>query len=378
MEALRPTMAKINLDHLVHNYRVILSRTKAKTVMCVIKADAYGHGARSCMKALKEAGARFFAVSSVYEALDLHNDDPDIGVLILGYVGDEMIETAIQKGFRLCVYSLAFAEKVSLAAKKLGKSAKVHIKINTGMNRIGFSPDAQGAEQIACVAMLEGLELEGIFSHFSSSDEDDKSYTELQFARFMHTRALLREKHIHFRMHHISNTSAAMYLPEYHLDCVRAGIALYGFDPKKKDNPCGLKPVMEFHTRVVDVHVYDNPQPISYNRTYTAKPHAKIATLCVGYADGYNRLLSGKAGVMIHGKKAPVVGRVCMDMMMADVTGMDVKVGDDVVLFGAYPTATELAALCATIDYELLCLVGKRVPRVYYKNEQLLYSSCCV
>lgn len=364
------TGVKINLDNLINNYRVIKNKVGDKKVIPVIKADAYGHGAEICAKVLMDEGADLFAVSSVYEAMCLRDYGIDANILILGYVPDRKINKILQNNIIPAIYNLDFAKKLNEEASKKGIKARVHIKINTGMNRLGFKKEEIDSA-FAVLKELKNLEFEGIFSHFATSDEVDKTYSKMQYEIFEYAINKAEEYGFNIKIKHIANSAAITDLDEYYLDGVRAGIVLYGIYPseiKPEVNP--YKPVMSFHTSISNIFTVEKGETIGYGRTYTADEKSRIAVMCVGYADGYNRKLSNKGKVLVDGKyECSVVGNVCMDMTMLKIPmDANIKIGDSVEIFGENISVVTLSDLCETIPYELLCCINKRVKREYILN----------
>lgn len=361
------TSVKINLDNLINNYRNIKKRVKGKKVIPVIKADAYGHGAEICAQALTREGADMFAVSSVYEAMCLRDYGIKEDILILGYVPDRKIHKIIENNITPAIYNLDFARKLNEEATLLNKKIKVHIKINTGMNRLGFNEE-EIDEAFEQIKSFDNLITEGLFSHFSTSDEEDKTYSKNQFEIFKYAIQKSEEYGLNIKIKHIANSAAITDLEEYSLDAVRAGIVLYGIYPSQvtpKINP--YKPVMTFHTSISNIFDVKRGASIGYGRTFTAEEDMKVGVMCAGYADGYNRKLSNSAEVLVDNKyKCKVIGNVCMDMTMLEIPkNADIKIGDDVELFGENIDVSDLADLCGTIPYELLCCINKRVKREY-------------
>ncbi len=364
------TGVKINLDNLINNYRVIKNKVGDKKVIPVIKADAYGHGAEICAKVLMDEGADLFAVSSVYEAMCLRDYGIDADILILGYVPDRKINKILQYNIIPAIYNLDFAKKLNEEASKKGIKARVHIKINTGMNRLGFKKEEIDSA-FSVLKELKNLEFEGIFSHFATSDEVDKTYSKMQYEIFEYAINKAEEYGFNIKIKHIANSAAITDLDEYYLDGVRAGIVLYGIYPseiKPEVNP--YKPVMSFHTSISNIFTVEKGETIGYGRTYTADEKTRIAVMCVGYADGYNRKLSNKGKVLVDGKyECSVVGNVCMDMTMLKIPmDANIKIGDSVEIFGENISVVTLSDLCETIPYELLCCINKRVKREYILN----------
>jgi len=361
---------KVNLDNLINNYRAIKNKVNGKKVIPVIKADAYGHGAEVFAEILMKEGADLFAVSSIYEAMCLREYGITADILILGYVPDRKISKIIDNDITPAIYNLDFAVKLNEEAKKAGKKVKVHIKINTGMNRLGFKKDELD-EVFPVLKGLDNLVKEGLFSHFATSDEVDKSYSNMQFETFKYAMAKAKEYDLGVQINHIANSAAITDLDECSLDAVRAGIVLYGVYPSEVEpetNP--YKPVMSFHTTITNIFCIDKGETVGYGRMFKANKETKVAVMCVGYADGYNRKLSNQGEVLINNKyKAKVIGNVCMDMTMIEIPkDSDIKIGDSVEIFGDNISISSLAKLCGTIPYELLCCINKRVKREYIIN----------
>lgn len=363
------TWAEIDLSALKNNYSSIKATVGSSEVMCVVKADAYGHGAESCASALYETGARWFAVSCIEEALQLScafatQNRSDAKILILGYTPPENIELLSQNDIRQTVFSSEYASALSNAAVKSGCEIKAHFKLDTGMNRLGFDADADAADEICIASTLPGIVPEGLFTHFACADEDDDTETRAAFDRFARVDSVLRSRGLKL-WRHVCNSAATLKFPEYHLDMVRAGIILYGLMPYPDTPDIGLRPVMTFKSIVSHIHTVKKGKRVSYNGIYTADHDVLTATVPVGYADGFLRHFSG--GVYINGQTAPILGRICMDQCIVDISAIpDVKVGDEVIIFGGDPSRLDtLASSAGTINYELVCLVGKRVARIY-------------
>ena len=333
----------------------------------MVKADAYGHGAVTVSQAVLAAGADRLAVAIVSEAIELRRAGISVPVQVLGYTPPEQAPAVAQYDIAQTVYSLDMVRALAAAGTQTGKKVKLHIKIDTGMGRIGILPEEAG-EFAATVAGMAGVEIEGVFSHFATADEADKSYAKFQYARFEEALQRIAAKGIHVPIRHIANSAATLELPQTHLDMVRPGIILYGLWPSPEVNKSiNLIPAMCLKARVAHVKTVATGTGISYGRTYIAETERKIATMPIGYADGWRRILSGRAAILINGGYAPLVGTICMDQCMADVTGIAaVKSGDTAILFGVPElTADKVAEALETINYELVCMVGKRVPRIY-------------
>lgn len=372
--------AEINLDNIAHNVREVVKRVgKMTEIMAVVKADAYGHGVKETIPTLLENGASRLAVSMLDEAVQLREIGVTVPVLVLNYTDPVRAEEIIKHNITQTVFSHDLAQALSKAAVILGKQARIHIKIDTGMSRVGFQPGYKAVKDVVEINNLPGIVIEGLFTHFASADEVEKDYTRLQYERFESIINELNRIGILIPVKHISNSAAIIQYPNLCLDMVRPGIILYGLYPSKDvdKNFVELKPAMELKAGVVLVKEVDGGVPISYGRIFETRRKSIIATLPVGYADGYSRLLSNCGRVLIHGEYAPIVGRICMDQCMIDVTNISgVKTGDEAVLIGRQGnneiTADEVAELSGTINYEVVCLVGKRIPRVYIKGDKVV------
>lgn len=369
----RPVWAEIDLDALRGNIREIRRITNSRAqVMAVVKADAYGHGAGQVSRAALQSGAAWLGVSLLQEALELRRQGIEAPVLIFGFTPDEDAEEVVSNGISQTVFTREAALALAAAARKLGRQARVHIKIETGMGRIGFPATGETVELIARLARLPNLEIEGIYTHFASADDPGKSYAEQQFMKLQQVLKQLAARGVYIRWRHCANSPAVIELPYTHLDLVRPGIILYGLypSPAAPRGLIALKPVMSLKARVVLVKEVAAGASIGYGCTYVARAATRIATLPLGYADGYSRLLSNKAEVLVRGRRAPVAGRVCMDQLMVDVGQIPgVKPGDEAVLIGRQGdgevTADELADHIGTISYEIVARIGERVPRLY-------------
>ena len=366
------TWTEIDLSNLEHNYRALRAMLpQGCRFLGVVKADAYGHGAVQVARRLETLGAEYLAVACLDEALELRQAGITTPILILGYTPTERAEALLDNGITQTVYDVEMARALSDAAAAAGKTLKIHVKADTGMSRLGWlcggEDQSAAAEAIAQVCALPGLEAEGIYTHFANADGDE-DYTMLQFTRFLDLLEALKERGITFAIRHCAASAAALKFPCTHLDMVRPGIALYGHYPDPSceglDGP-GLRPVMTLKTRVASVKAVPAGTPVSYGCTHVLDRETKLAALTIGYADGLPRLCSDKLEVLIGGQRAPVVGRICMDMCMADVTGLDVAPGDEVEVFGEHLPIEDVAALAGTIQYELLCAVSPRVHRAY-------------
>ncbi len=372
--------AEINLDNIVHNVheiqRLIGSRCE---LMAVVKADAYGHGVKEVSKVLLQNGVNRLAVSMLDEAIQLRKNGVDVPILVLSYTDPVRAAEILRYDIVQTVFSNDLAFALSREAVASGSKAKIHIKVDTGMTRVGFMPGYGAVKQLVEISRLPGIIIEGLFTHFACADEKDRSYTNMQFEKFMSICTELARIGVHVPIKHVANSAAIIEYPEMHLDMVRAGIALYGLYPSpevNKEKIC-LKPAMSLKANVILVKDVDAGTCISYGRRFTTRRRSRIATIPIGYADGYTRLLNGKGRVLINGEFAPVVGTICMDQCMVDVTDLssDVMVGDEVVLFGRQGAAEisvgEIAQKTGTINYEIICIIGKRIPRAYLQDGKL-------
>lgn len=375
----RPVWAEINLDNLAHNIREVRRVTRPESkVTAVIKADGYGHGAAVIGRTLLENGADRFAVATLSEAIQLRKSYPDTEILVLGYTPAELAERVIAHRLIQTLYSLETAAAFSDIAQSQGTRVKIHIKLDTGMSRIGMQATAETVEEIVAISQLPGIELEGMYTHFAAADETDKTFTRQQEAKYCWVVEELDKKGVTIPIKHVSNSAGIIDLPEYNWDMVRAGIMLYGLYPSGEVNLKGvdLKEVMTLKARISHVKEMEPGRGVSYGLKYITAATEKIATLPIGYADGYTRMLTNKSQVLIQGKRVPVVGRICMDQCMINVTGLEVSPGDTVTLFGGDEPdkiwIDEVAAWLGTINYEIVCMIDKRVPRVYTKNGEII------
>ncbi|MBN1045216.1 MULTISPECIES: alanine racemase [Clostridium] len=375
---MRPVWAEIDLDAIAYNMRNIKKLAQNKDVIAVVKADCYGHGALDVVPTLLENGASRLAVAVLTEAIELRNNNITAPIMILGYTPEYLFEEVVNYDIEQTVYDLEYAKKLSHLAIKFNKKAKIHIAIDTGMGRIGFIPNEKAIRDIKKIYNLKGLDVIGIFTHFSTSDETDKEYTNEQFNKFTSFIDMLSKVGVKIPIKHISNSGAIIDMPKTYLDSVRAGIILYGYYPSdeiNKDN-IKLKPALTLKASLTRVQELDINSYISYGKTFKTERKSIIATLPIGYADGYSRLLAPGAKVIINGKFAPIIGRICMDQCMIDVTDIDdIHVGDEVIILGEDGnlklTANDLAKSMGTINYEILCMLKYRIPRVYMKNGKI-------
>jgi alanine racemase len=391
MNMVKRTWAEISLNAIEHNYNVIRNKVADDTkVCCVIKADGYGHGAVELSQIYEKLGADFFAVSNIDEGIEIRKSGSKLPIVILGYTPVSEAENLAEYDISQAVFSLEYAKELSEKCVEKDCICKMHIKVDSGMSRIGFMcqefpRDEYSIEEICEACCLPNLEVEGLFTHFCVSDEDaeGREFTNKQYENFIHVRDSLKKRGVDISVVHCSNSGAIEDYPETCCDMVRAGIILYGLAPSSKlADRLDLVPAMTLKTVVAFVKEVQKGATISYGRTFTADRKMKIATVPIGYADGFIRQNAKDGYMMVNGKKAKIVGRICMDQTMLDVTDIeDVKTGDEVVVFGTgengEPTADSLAENTGTINYETVCLVGKRVPRIYIKDgkiENVMYK----
>ena len=362
---------EIDLDALKHNFEEIKKATTGGAgILAVVKADAYGHGAIEIAKTLIDSGAAGLCLATIDEAVELRKHGIDVPMMTLGFTDPVRFKDAVKYDVEQSVYSYEIAKALSDEALSQGKTIKIHVKLDTGMGRIGFKTDGSETEEIVKACTLPGIEPYGVFSHFAVADTDDDDYTREQFRLFMNQIDELSARGIHFTKRHICNSAGILRFPEMHLDLVRAGIILYGLMPPGCPKPVtdiDLKPVMNWYAKVIHVKQVPVGATVSYGRHFEASRPTEVTTVGIGYADGLSRRLSNGFELVIGGKKCPIIGNICMDMCMVDTTDLEVrpKVGDKVTVFGSARSADELAEALGTINYEITCDVGKRVRRLY-------------
>lgn len=379
MEFLKRTWAVVHLDRLVRNLQQIRAALPEGTkVMGVVKADGYGHGDKYIARELMRHGVDFFAVSNLEEALSLRRGGVTCDILVLGFTPVSCAGELCRGGISQTVFSGEYAAGLNAECVRQKVRVKAHIKVDTGMGRIGIpeNPGHPSAEEIAAICGLSNLEPVGIFSHLSSADALDgasAAYTRMQVEAFQRAVEALARRGIHFPVKHLQNSAGIAFLPELHYDYARAGIVLYGAAPSGESVPFPLEPVMELKTVISMVKEIGPGMAVSYGRTFVSDRPMRVASVPIGYADGYPRLLSNRASMLLGGRRVPVIGNVCMDQLMLDVTGVpEVRMGDVVTVVGSDGGESvgfdELAALTGTISYEMMCLIGRRVPRVYVRD----------
>lgn len=370
--------AYIDLDAIKKNLRGIHAHMPdGAKLAAVLKADGYGHGSVAIARELEQEEFIWgYALAVAEEAFQLREAGIQKPILMLGYTFSDCYEELIRQEIRPAVFSIEMAKELSKAAVRVGKKVKVHIKVDTGMGRIGIFPGEDGVAFVDAVSKMEGLEIEGIFTHFAKADEADKTDSLRQAARFTEFIGRIEEQlGIVVPIKHCSNSAAILELPEFCMDMARVGIAMYGMPPSDEVQieEAALTPALSWKSHIVFMKEIEAGSSVSYGGLFTARETMLVATIPVGYADGYPRSLTGKGSVLIHGRRCPILGRICMDQFMVDVSKIpDVKVGDEVILLGKdngeQITAEELGALSGRFNYELVCDINKRIPRVYLKN----------
>jgi|TARA_B100000749_G_scaffold216336_1_gene171211 alanine racemase len=373
----RATRAEIDLTAFRHNLQNLRKYLDPQTrIMAIVKADAYGHGAVSCARIAVESGAaNYLGAGVIEEGIELRENGLNAPILILGSIFPDEAEDLVRHNLATILCTQPLAQALSKEAEKQDKTVSVHIKVDTGMNRLGISPENLPT-LLDQVRNLKNLKIEAVSTHFSSADDEDLSVTQAQLEKFQTALTILQKEGVHTPIVHCANTSALFKFPESHFNMVRPGLILYGVLPSPSlrpvidqgENP--FQPVMQWKSQIILLKPIAKNQPVSYSGSFTTQRDSLIATLPIGYADGLHRMLSNKMDVLIRGRRAPQVGNICMDMILIDVTDIpDVQAGDEVVIFGRQGdemiSVEELAVKGKTIPYEILCSVSKRVPRIY-------------
>ncbi|WP_425484613.1 alanine racemase [Kroppenstedtia pulmonis] len=371
----RDTTAEVDLDAIAHNVKEFRVRLSPHVrLMAAVKANAYGHGAVPVSRAALQAGATDLAVAFLDEALELRHAGVTAPILVLGYTPTRGIKEAVQQGITLTVYDEESVREISQAGVEAGVTAKVHVKVDTGMGRLGLL-EKEVVPFLEKVKAVSGVEAEGLYTHFATADSADKAYCIQQHDALMRVVEQAREKGINPPLIHCSNSAASIDCPEYAHSMIRLGISMYGYYPSSEVNHrrVQLRPALTLKSRIVHLKCPPEGTGISYGKTVTVSGSQWVATLPVGYADGLSRALSNRGFALVHGKRVPIMGRICMDQTMLDVTSaMPVKVGDEVVLYGSQDQETihvdEVASLLGTISYEVTCMLDRRVPRLYTRS----------
>ncbi|QQK07475.1 alanine racemase [Miniphocaeibacter halophilus] len=374
---------KVNIDALEHNYFELKRICYPSKISAVVKANAYGLGAVTIARELEKIGLDYLCVANVNEALELRNNDIFLPILVLGYIADDFFKAIVQNRIEVTAYNFEHCKKINEEAKKLDAIVDVHIKIDTGMGRLGYLIDEKNIDstikEIKKISELSNIRIKGIYSHLSDADGEDFSYTKKQYEKFMNFIKLLEKENISIPIKHISNDAGAI-VHGYYLDMIRSGIGIYGYYPSKTveySNKVKLEAVASLFTTVSSVKVFEEGESIGYNRTFKTNKVTKIATIAIGYADGYPIQLSNKGYVKIKGQKAKIIGKVCMDQTMVDVSNIeDINIGDSVLLYGKDEYGElpiyEIANLANTIVYDLICGITMRIPRIYIKDNKVL------
>lgn len=377
MKKFERVKAVVSLDAIAHNFAEMKKNiAKGTKIVAVIKADGYGHGAEAIARLIEDYDYIWgFAVATPEEALQLRTFGVKKPILILGIVFEEYFTQMIAKEIHLTVCTYEMAQKLSEEAQRQGRDVHIHIGLDTGMSRIGFADRQESVEEIKKISQLPNLKIEGMFTHFARADETDRSPAIDQLNRYLNFAKLLEDAGIQIPMKHCSNSAGIIRVPEANLNAVRAGITIYGIYPSNEVERDIVKliPAMELKSHISYIKTVEPGAAFSYGGTFTAKKEMKVATIPVGYADGYPRSLSNKGWVLIHGKKAPILGRVCMDQFMVDITKIpDAKAGDEVTLIGKdgkeFISIEKFGDLSGRFSYEFACDISKRVPRVYIKD----------
>lgn len=357
--------AEVNLGAVKNNILSIKESTKAK-LMLMVKADGYGHGAVEIAKIGKECGASYLGVACVDELCSLREAGVDLPILIVGATSLEDLPTAIKYDGDLTVFSEKGAKEINDIAGALNKKARVHIKIDTGMSRLGFFTDE--IKEAESIARLKNIEIIGAFTHLTSADDIVKEPTMLQFERFMEFTNTLRKDGVEIPSLHVCNSAATLLYPEMHLDMVRPGLSVYGSYPSEfveNNSKISLERAMTVKAKIMRIHEIKAGTTVSYGMTFTAPKTMKIGTVSIGYGDGYSRSLSNKGIAVVNGQAVKIIGRVCMDLCIVDLSDVTAHEGDEITMMGKDFTAEEIAKIGDTISYEIYCLIGKRLPRIY-------------
>lgn len=372
-EKIRPAWVEINRKKAIHNFLEVRRAVGPNVKVCaVVKADSYGMGSVELSKMYLENGVDMLAVAVISEAFELREEIKGTDILVLGYTPEEFYDDAINNNITLAIYDYNLAEKLNTVAKSLNKKAKVHIKVETGMNRLGFLPTEENADKVAQIAKLENISIEGAFSHQAKADEKDKTTAHKQAERFISFIKMLEARDVTIPVKHIANSATIIDLPEYYFDMVRPGIILSGFYPSDEVKMDYLKCeiCVTLKARVANVKTIESGEGVGYGHLFSTTKSTVVGTIPLGYADGYSRLLSNKGYIVVKGIKCPILGKVCMDQFMVDLTNVDnPQIGDEAIIYGdgtdGAMTAEDVANMRGTISYEVLTNLGKRLPRIY-------------
>ncbi|MFA9423519.1 MAG: alanine racemase [Sedimentibacter sp.] len=372
-EKLRPAWVEISKEKAIHNFLEVRRAVGPNKKICaVVKADSYGLGCMEFSKMYLEHGVDMFAVAIIGEALELREEIKDKDILVLGYTNEEFYEDAINNDITLTIYNYEHAAKLNETAKKLNKIANIHIKVETGMNRLGFLPTEENADKVAAISKMENINIQGAFSHQAKADEEDKTTAHKQAERFISFMDMLEKRSVTIPTKHIANSATIIEMPEYYFDMVRPGIILYGFYPSdevSKDKYI-FKICATLKARLANVKTLEAGEGIGYGHLFNTTKTTVVGTIPLGYADGYSRLLSNKGYVVIKGVKCPILGKVCMDQFMVDLSQVEnPKIDDIAIIYGdgtdGAMTAEDVANMRGTISYEVLTNLSNRLPRIY-------------
>ena len=372
-EKIRPAWVEINREKAIHNLLEVRRAVGPNRKICaVVKADSYGMGAIEMSKMYLENGVDMFAVAVISEAMDLREEIKDKDILVLGYTTEEYFEDAINNNVTLTIYNYEHAAKLNAAAKKLNQVANIHIKVETGMNRLGFLPTEENADLVELISTMDNVKIQGAYTHFARADEKDKTAAHIQAQRYFSFIEMLEKRNVRIPIKHVANSAAIIDLPQYYLDMVRPGIILSGFYPSNEVNMKEyiFKPCVTLKARLANVKKLEAGEGIGYGHLYKTTEETVVGTIPLGYADGFSRLFSNNGYVVIKGTKCPILGKVCMDQFMVDLTDVkDPQIGDEVIVYGdgtdGAMTAEDAANIRKTISYEVLTNLGKRLPRKY-------------
>lgn len=373
MKLTRPAWIEVNLDNLAHNIRTIRREIADHTkILSIVKSDGYKFGAVKLVETLIEEGVDYYGVATLSEGISLRNHYPDIGILILGYTPEYLMESAVENDITVAIYSLESGKQLNEAAKRVGKTCKVHLVVDSGMNRIGFKPTEESLDDMVTIMDMENLDVEGMFTHFAVADTDDE-YTRYQFKNYMFLADGLKARDHDIKYKHVSNSHATIKYRDFDLAFVRPGILQYGSVENDPDGgPFDVKFIGEVKAHIGHIKTVGAGEGVSYGLTYKTDKETKIATLPLGYADGIPRLLSNKIDVLVGGVRCPQIGRICMDQFMIDVTDVDCKVGDEAVIIGKQGegeiTIEEISEKAGEIPTSFVTHFNKRLPKVYIKN----------
>ncbi len=373
-EKLRPAWVEVNREKAIHNLLEVRRAVGSDRKICaVVKADSYGMGSLELSKMYLENGVDMFAVAVIGEAFELREEIKQKDILVLGFTSEEFYDDAIENNIILTIYNYDHAVKLNEAAKRLHKNAKIHIKVETGMNRLGFLPTEDNADKVAAIAKLENIKIEGAYSHHAKADERDKTTAHMQAGRFINFMEMLNERNVAIPIKHIANSATIIEMPEYYFDMVRPGIILSGFYPSDEvdTKKYKFKICVTLKAKVANVKTIDAGEGVGYGHLYRADKPVTVGTIPLGYADGYSRLLSNKGYVVVKGVKCPILGKVCMDQFMVDLSNVEnPQIGDVAIVYGdgtdGAMTAEDVANMRGTISYEVLTnLAVRRLPKIY-------------